>query len=311
MNTDSYRDALWKYLEKNHPGARVAHKEHGRSPWVYSTVSTIEQLSRPQTWFNHREVLPEELIADYDCPEKELFDNAMLLVEKLKEENINFSAWRTNGEENGGVHIHALWDIPETVKDVKLLKKLLLEYYVGSLENAKLDTQVLGKHLIRCEAGEYDKLPSWQAKRKTLIGYNGNPLEKNKVPQKVWDEYCSKILRAKLANLRMGRKISSSGATPNSINFILSPNFKEYRDGGKRALFILSSYYHHLPNQELYDLLSEFSKYNCRTPQEDYVIKQMVKRTKNHKGRRVGESYRKDFLRSIGAYSEVYKDEDK
>jgi hypothetical protein len=307
---------MYGYLEKNHPEARLAMKGHGRAPWRYETVATAEQnmyceqYGKYKLAHNHRQVLPEEVVADLDCDEGDLRENTLAIVKVLAEKGYEFSAWRTNGEEDGGVHIHSFFDIPESVSDTKLLKKILLEHLLGDYRSLGIDVQVLGNHLIRFEGGAYEKLPPWKARKKTLLYSTEQPLKKNRIPQEVWVEYAKNVLKYKLTSLRRGKKVTRKGDTPKSIKFILSDKFKEYTDGGKRALFVLASYYRKLSDEELLELLSDFNKYNLKTPLSDYQLRMTIQSVRNHKGRFVGERYRKELLRDIGAYEEVYGDEE-
>lgn len=310
-DTDLYRSRMWTYLERHHPEARVAWKGHGRTGYKYSTVGTYKQELRvDKEFFNHRMVLPEEIVADYDCREEDLIENAKVFIAALTRDDCAFSVWRTNGESAGGIHIHTMYDIPESVSDKKFLKQLILEHHVGDIHQYGLDTQVLGNHLIRFEGGNYDKLPPNRAGRKTLILQNKDPLVKNKIPQAVWDKYCSGILSNTLKGLRQKRLIDSTMRTPKSIQFIISPKFKEYRDGSKRALFVLASYYRNLGDDELEKLLREWSRYNSKEPLTDKVLAATIKSARNKEAKPVGERYRIDLLKSIGAYREVYGDED-
>lgn len=307
VGTMQYRQAIWNHLVENYPEARIAHKSYGRTGWKYATVATYNKEYRVDpAFYNHRTVMDEELVADFDCDASELAKNAQVLISRLEQEGMAYSVWRTNGEEKGGIHVHALFDIPKNVSDKPLLKKLLLEYLVGDLYALGLDTQVLGKHLIRFEGGAYDKQPASVAGCKTLVKSRGDVLKKNRVPESVWKQYQMKVLSWTIKNLRQKRAIDANSDTPKSIQYILSSKFKDHRDGAKRALFVLASYYRKLPDEDLFKMLREFSRYNCKEPVTDWSIKQMVKKAKLPCERPVGERYRKDLLRSIGAYKEVY-----
>jgi hypothetical protein len=73
------------------------------------------------------------------------------------------------------------------------------------------------------------------------------------------------------------------------------------KDGGKRAMFVLASYYRNLPDEELVELLVQYNKYNLREPLMDYQIKGMIKSCRAHRGRPVGCRFRHELLRDIGA----------
>lgn len=303
MNTEAYREKIWDYMREHHPNNRIAYKNYGRSPWLYATVDSpkVDEYK-----YNHRGVLPEEVVADFDCDEGELDGKVLDLVKALAKNNVQCSVWRTNGKEKGGIHIHMLFDIPDKVTNKKLLKKLILQHYIGDLKLYGIDTQILGNHLIRFEGGHYDKLPTWKAGKKTLVYCHGDSLKKNKVPKKVWQEYARDILPYQLYHLRRGKKIKSKHETPKSIQFLLSDKFKEYKDGGDRALFTLASYYRELNDDELYKLLKDYNDYNLRVPLDHKQIMAKIKSVRNNKGEFVGETYRRELLKDIGAYNDVY-----
>jgi hypothetical protein len=309
MDTDTYRKELWAYMSKHHQDARIAWKGYGKVGWKYSTIADYKDTRQEPGNFNHRAVLPEELVLDFDCSDEALPEGVHFVQQKLDQEKHNFTMWRTNSDK-GGVHIHSLWNIPATVAEPQLLKNILAEYLTeGKLDEMKIDRQLFGKHLVRFEGGHYEKLPPGKAGRKELLYVNGEPFKKNNIPQAVWDEYTGKVLAFRLRGLRQARKITRARDTPESIKFILSDKFKEHRDGGKRGMFVLASYYRKLPDEELWQLLRDFNRYNLRVPLTDIQMQAIIKSVREHKGAHVGEPYRKNLLRSIGAYKEVYGDD--
>lgn len=310
MDTMQYRGAVWAHMRTHCPDAPIAHKSYGRNGWKYATISTYDKMYRVDpSFYNHRSVMDEELVADFDCDADVLDKNVSLLTNRMDAEGLAYTVWRTNGTSSGGAHVHTLWDIPKAVSDKPFLKKLLLEYLCGDTAALGLDSQVLGKHLIRFEGGLYDKKPSSMAGHKTLIQQRGDALEKNRIPDVVWKKYQRQVLSWTIRGLRQRKIVDSNENTPKSIQYILSSKFKEHRDGSKRALFILASYYRKLPDEELFKLLREFARYNCREPITDFTVKRMVEKAKGPCERPVGERYRKELLKSIGAYKEVYGDE--
>jgi hypothetical protein len=313
LNTDAYRLIIWKHLVAHNKDLRLAWKGHGRTPWRYSTIGEHTEDREDYGNFNHRAVLPNEVVVDYDCPGADLEGNVVHTIKRISEHKYDFALWRTNGESDGGAHLHTYWNIPEKISNRQLMKEIIIEHLTAiskdDWKTAGIDGQLAGTHLIRAEGGKYEKKPPWESRRKELIHIEGKPLAINEIPQEVWSRYTGLVLKERLRTLRKSEAIPLSKTTPPSIKFILSDKFKDYRDGGKRALFVLASYFRKMPDDKLWALLHDFNRYNLRTPMDDNTIKATIKSVREHKGSHVGEPYRKNLLRSIGAYKEVYGDE--
>jgi hypothetical protein len=306
--SEALRDKVWAYIAKNYPEHRIAWKGIGHSPWKYALIKDYAATRFTPGSFNHRDVLPEELVMDFDGERPA--NDSRDVANRMSDQGYTYALWATNVDMTG-FHLQSLWEIPLTVSDVPLLKRCLCEYLAEvdlndqDKERRKgIDTQLLGKHLVRFEGGTYEKKQNKGSK--TLIEEHGDFFHKNKLPDIVWKRYTSLILKERLRVLRRGSSVPHQKDTPASIRFLLSPKFKEYRDGGKRALFVLASYYRALPDDKLYSLLHDFNRYNLKTPLDEKSIQATVKSVRNHKGRTVGEAYCKELLRSIGAYKEVY-----
>jgi len=272
------------------PHARIAYHYKQNSHWQYTTVEEMNDY----TYYNHRDVLPNEIVIDLD--EDSLIKNAWCLgkiCSKLKKKGIIFSAWHTG---NMGYHIHIFWKKLDTVKENQLLKEILLDWMMKDLPNMKVDRQLLGRHLVRLEYGHHEKkIP--KESLKTPVLYKDHHTQENDIPEHIWDEYKKRIVKFAIKRMTYKNKGVTEHKTPACIQYMLSDEFSKHRDGGKRAMFVLASYFHKMEDEKLCELLKRFNRYNLRKPLSSRAIIATILSVRNHKGRRVGCRYRHSLLK--------------
>ena len=285
---------VWEYLERNQPDLRVAQHVSKKAPWHYATVNTRDY----RRTYNHRAVMQNEVVLDLDDESKDKNSQGYLYMDaRGREMKLKFSVWQTGGK---GYHLHYIFEGLEKVHDIRLMKGLLAEHILGPLETVlKWDRQLLGKHLVRMEGGMHERYPG-QYRYKTLWEDCGH-LQPNKIPNSVWKKYRQEVIKSALYRLRRRHEVPSGRHTPTCLKHILSPKYREHKDGGKRAIFIIASFFRKVPDDELITLLKDYNKYNLREPLNPFQLKQLFDSVRNNKGRFVGCRYRHALLREVGA----------
>jgi hypothetical protein len=246
--------------------------------------------------YNHRDVLPNEVVIDLDAPtEEENFSTLKKLVLRLTTLGYKYSVWSTGGK---GYHIHTHWNIGNAAEQ-KFLREKIHAHLVEGVPGT-YDTQLLGRHLVRLEYGLYEKAYPKERRKKPTLNVESH-FAINEVPECVWREYREEVLKLVLKHLSPRKDVPQYGSIRPCMKHILSPEFKNYKDGSKRAMFIVASYYRNLEDLALYALLSAFNRYNLREPYTRRQLEAVVKSVRAHKGRPVGCRFRHELLLSLGA----------
>lgn len=271
---------------------RVAFHANQRSKWEYADTQNMRSRK-----YNHRDVLPDEVVLDFD--EEELSANiywSNKVSEQLHRLGVKHSLWTTGGK---GTHIHTFWEGLDEVAEPRDLKNLLADWMIEGI-SVKVDRQLMGKHLVRFEWGHYEKaLPDKKFKEPV---HAEDHFKYNKIPGPVFEKYKKNVVDYALRRLRWKHSgVKYKYETPCCMKYIASDEFAQHKDGGKRAMFVMASYYSNLPNEELGPLLSRYNKYNLKKPLPKETIIGMVKSVRAHKGRKVGCRYRHELFRDIGA----------
>lgn len=299
MSTTLYREKVLAMLSK-YPALRLAYHYAHNSRWQYTTVAEADDF----TQHNHRDQLPNELVLDfdYDDPEENERRVHYLCDERFVESRINGVLYHTG---NKGYHLHSYWKGLSSCQEPTLLKNLLCDWLLEETDT-KVDRQLFGRHLVRFEGGHHEKaLPLTKCKEK-VRGIN-NEFEENEIPQEVWDKYVHKVTNYALRRMLWRQQGKPARGRPKCVDYFLSDEFSQHKDGGKRALFIIASYYHDLPDKELGALLDRYNKYNLKRPVSRETLYSTIMSVRGHKGRRVGCNYRHSLLRDIGASSVAEK----
>lgn len=245
----------------------------------------------PSKNYNHRSILKNEVVIEYDETDKDL--NRKLANDvciKLRNNNIKYAKW-TSG--NKSVHVHVLLDIGEA-KNIPLLKRTFMKYFGGNkLPDMRL---AAANHLIRAEYGVHEKT----GKKKVLLYKDKDYPCISEIPQEVWDKYYK--AQRDSVNIRMGLNLKDFIALPGFKYIVTSTEFRAADDGRERALFMLI---HILKEQykdkkeEFIHFLQEWYRYSGGHQLDDESIRRKViyhwKRTYN-----IGERYLNELLESIG-----------
>lgn len=109
----------------------------------------------PMEHYNHRCILDDELVIEFDNPDPTKNGNcAGLVVQKLKNANIDYSVWSSGGK---SVHVHCHFDISKDYKDLKLIKRMIMEVLVKDVGYEPDYQLCVRRHLIRAEFGFHEK----------------------------------------------------------------------------------------------------------------------------------------------------------
>lgn len=289
------RDEIIKKLKGK--DIRIAYHYSRNSHWKYGNAQEWND-SIP---YNHRDVLPNEVVFDFD--EEEYEDNAHQAAKVstiLNRAGIKHSVWVTAGK---GMHIHTSWRGLAKVAEPRLLKNLIADHFLQGTK-IKVDRQLMGRHMVRMEWGHHEKaLP--EEKFKTIKIDRGH-FKLNDVPKEVWPLYKQKVIGYALTRMRWeGKEVPKQ--EPYCMKYFMSQEYREKRDGGKRAMFVVASYYRDLPDKELGNILLQYNNYVLKKPVLKEQIYATIMSVRNNKGRPVGCAYRHDLLKDIGCRDVVEK----
>jgi hypothetical protein len=293
--TQTQRQQVLEYIKKNaSEDFRLAYHEYKNAWWRYYTkADTYRKID-----FNHRDIFPNEVVLDFD--EEDIETNAHYaskVIVFLKEKKIKHSVFYTGGK---GVHIHCFFKGIEKASENKLIKTLLTDWMTGCID-ISIDKQLMGRHLVRMEFGHHEsKMP--ERVYKVPIGDSfKDHFTLNNVPKFIWKQYEEKILFFALRRMQYQQEGVKITGIPLCLKYLMSDEFAKHRDGGKRAIFAIASYYRNLPDRELGELLLRYNKYVLKEPLLREQLYQQIKSVRKHKGRHVGCSYRHTLLREVGA----------
>jgi hypothetical protein len=250
---------------------------------------------------NHREPLPCEIVMDIDyhvpkahkATEEKAFKVTIEAIEqKLTDLHLSYSLWRSGGN---GYHFHLFFDelLDYSKFERQELKRAILRHIAyGFLtlhkDRAKVDSPVM----ITVE-----NRFSRKGKKKTIMKQIDEG--ENKIPQEVLIKYnigkdLKKYIKKPIPNLTNGE--------PNSIKFLLSSDVGT-KDGKKRALFVLSSWFAQRYNNDgdmIYQKLYEWNSYTLRGYHSERQIRMTVNSTLKSRSR-VSSRYRNILMDDIGA----------
>ena len=180
--------------------------------------------------YNHRSILPQEVVIEFDDEDKE--KNLRLTEEvakRIRKDKIRYALWDSG---NKSYHLHFLIDT-RNAKNLKLLKSLIIRHYAKDLEVLPDMRMAANKHLIRAEFGVHEK----KQKNKKLIRKSPNYFKLNDLPQDLWVAYgramTTVVQRRTTSNLNL-----VDGC--HCIKYLTSvTRFREVNDGRERAMMIL------------------------------------------------------------------------
>lgn len=220
---------LWtlQSLHKLYPEEPIMllYRPSATSNWADRCIMYDKKYS-PFKPYNHRSILNNEIVIEFDHDDKEVNKKVTLeVLKRLRDSNIAYSYWDSG---NKSFHVHALVDIPEDVNR-KYFKKAFLEAFTQGLE-IKPDYAVCNNnHLIRAENGIHEKT----GRHKTLLRSTEGYPKVSQGPERVLQIYRQReAIRLSTPRPRDKNLSKSTG-----VQYLLTHGTK---DGRTRALFILA-----------------------------------------------------------------------
>jgi hypothetical protein len=258
----------------------------------------------PLIKYNHRVMLPNEVVIEYDLDNIE--HNKKLIDEvsrRLKKDGFKTAKWYSG---NKSTHLHLLINVGECI-NIPLLKRVLIRYYTKNLPIP--DLQLCGNnHLIRAEYGLHEKTGRY----KELISKDKDYPCISEVPKDVWELYYKEV------GIIMNRKVTIDTKEfeqlPGIQYLFKTEEFKKYNDGRKRGLllliFALKDKY--TKREELVEYLYSWYKYNLGTDLDKKDIDKKVyyyTKVKNYP-LTFWVKYLNELLEDIGLESLIVKKEE-
>lgn len=244
----------------------------------------------PNTAYNHRRILRNEVVIEFDNPDKkENLRLAQGVSKELKEIGVDHAIWFSG---NKSYHVHCLLDMGAATNTAGV-KRCFMRHVC---KEALPDLQLAGdNHLIRAEWGVHEKT----GKKKELIYRMQNYPRVSRIPPRVWVEYYQERRQAAFNAVSSNVKIKEHPG----FKFILeSAEFKESDDGRKRALYLLTNVLkedYREKKEELVKLLQDWYRYTGGRGLTDREVAQTVNYQWD-KPYRISERYLNEFLESIG-----------
>jgi len=225
----------------------LVHRPTLKNSWANRCLFLSDRYN-PSVEYNHRSVLKNEVVIEYDYEDKELNKKLVdMTIEKLRKDKVKYMLWFSG---NKSYHLHCLIRT-ERCSNISLLKNSFCRQYGTYYQDPKdgkiykeRKSETLIKmlpdlrlcadnHLVRAEHGMHEKTKQ----KKTLVSQSAGYPELSDVSQAVWDRYVQQQ-RAVVAR-RFTQDAGNIQDLPGFKYIAASHLFREAEDGRERAMFIL------------------------------------------------------------------------
>ena len=283
---------LWKQYQQHQKEILLVYHPTLTSSWRDRVLFLSKDYSSFKK-YNHRSILKNEIVIEYDEEDKEL--NRKLtdkVSQRLTKLNIPWSKWSSG---NKSTHLHCFLKLPDKINYSLFKRSFLSVITKGLSESIKPDTQLCGAHLIRAEYGVHEKTGNI----KKLISKSRDYPRAGEVPPEVWKEYS---YRMKLSVKNKMHWNTKDLVNSKEVKLLMdSINLKRAGDGRERVLWLLI---HLLKGQyETKEALTEFLvnwyKYSGGYKLGAEDIRRKVK-NQYHKEYTPGVTYIKNLLEDLG-----------
>ena len=179
--------------------------------------------------YNHRIVLKNEVIFEYDIDEKDTRNEgyANIIYRRLIDDGLKPSMWHSG---NKSFHVHVLLDIPNYENSYHL-KKEFIKHYTRDLPQP--DLQVCSSnHLIRAEGGIHEKTMNY----KSLVKEHKDYPSLSKIKPEIINQYTEKL---KYLDTLPKVDLTDLAKTEEVQLIMDAEKFKKYNDGRERAMVLL------------------------------------------------------------------------
>lgn len=229
------KNGLIKYLNKYYDiqkDIKLVYRPDIHSSW--KRVDFLSQEYNPHTLYNHRSVLNNEVVIEYDEDDPSLNKILIDMVSRrLVEDGIHWAKWHSG---NKSTHLHFLIN-PEKASRLNLLKSAFLQVYgIINFKGVRYspDFQLTSSNcLVRAENGIHEKT----GQKKKLISTYGKYPSISEVPDKVWYKYTKlvkKVIRQKISTVDVDILKSDKFKY-----FLKTENMRLTDDGRERVMFML------------------------------------------------------------------------
>ena len=244
----------------------------------------LEEGYSPQKHYNHRSLLYNEVVIEYDYDDMELNKElARRASIKLRDDGYSFARWSSGNKSH---HVHFFIDVRES-KNIPLLKNITMKRYgrffrkdgrfISEYEEGcevlMPDLRLASvTHLIRAEYGIHEKT----GKNKSLIHKSADYPRLNELSEEVWRKYSSK--QAAIIRRRMTMTTKDLKDSELVKQLLDTTKFREtVGDGRERIMFCLIHLIKHKyqTKEELTKYLWDWYKYTSgyKMTEQDVVQK--------------------------------------
>lgn len=292
--------ALKSYLEeyyKQQKDILLVYRPTKKHNWA-NRCFYLDDNYTSKTPYNHRTILHNEVVIEFDDEEPSRNEAATKKVIKLLEEHkIHYALWNSG---NKSQHLHFLINTRNASR-LELLKRTVLRFFTpGDCEISPDFRMAIDNHLIRAEYGVHEAT----GRCKTRLYQSRDYFVPNELPLAVWQRYSSLITVA--IHRRATNALNELG-TCDCVKYIAtSHQFRDAGDGHERAMFFLIHHFKHsYSRDELVSFMVDWYRYSggYKISNEEIARKvdYQLKRTYNFT-----ERYIKELLDSIGK-GDVYE----
>lgn len=232
-------DYLRKYYELQED-ILVVYRPTLHSSWANRCMYLTEEYD-PDVEYNHRNILQQEVVIEYDTDDKEKnLSLAEQTIKNLKKDGIAYSLWFSG---NKSYHVHFLIN-PKRAANLRLLKITIMRHYSEGLETLPDLRLATDNHLVRAEYGVHEKT----GVHKTLLRKSHKYFQPQEVTSEVWDKY--------LAAMRtvVKRRVSTDLNQLNDCTCLKAitdvVKYRQNEDGRERGLVVIIQALKHQKTKE-------------------------------------------------------------
>lgn len=226
------RETLTTYLTKYYEvqdKILLCYRPTERNDWK-DRCFYLEDKYDPLKKYNHRSILMNEVVIEFDDEDKKVNSKMAEEVQKrLDKDNLKYSKWFSGGK---STHIHLLLDIGEA-SNVRLLKTVFVRHYTEGLKLLPDLQLTYPNHLVRAEFGIHEKT----GREKSLLFKSRGYPKLNFIPQVVWDKYT--VAMAKVVKTKLTKDIKNFGELPGVELLFKTEEIAKVNDGRERSLLLL------------------------------------------------------------------------
>lgn len=213
----------------------------------------------PGKQYNHRSILKDEIVVEFDSEDKEdNASNAREVAKRLRKDGFEVAHWKSG---NKSEHVHFFIDTG-IASSPDILKRIVMRFYTNGLPRPDMQLAA-SNHLIRAEYGVHEKT----GQEKRPIRVDKRYPRKQRLNESIWHEYITQKKRS--VSWHMSNAVKDIENHPIVIKLLDGIKFKDdVGDGRERVLFtlihVLKPEYSKRENgkKELLEFLQEWYRYS-------------------------------------------------